>query len=452
VVDAAAAAPVAARYFGTDIHRVLSPTLGVTYTNTRAGVVPAGIADLILGVFGLDAAHAFRAQPIRLQAGVPRPIRPNARFDGYPLFGPDGGYGPQIFIAAYDLPAANGTTGTGRASGIDMSGDFLDSDLAAYLSYFGVSRTGPATKRIAVDGGAPPFPGGTAQETTLDVETIVSLAPGTALYVYEIPSLDDKPILDAFNQAVTDNVVDTLNSSWDGCETQGHGQFARSLDAIEEQGVAQGITFHSSSGDWGVHAANCWRKVSVDLPSSTPHNVAVGGTALAVDANTGMETSEVGWNGPGSNATGGGVSVIFGLPAYQKGVPNVIAGGRNVPDLAFDASSLMGTSWYFDGAFDGPTGGTSLASPIFGAALTEIDQIQNVRAGNFNVALYKTWLVNGDASGSTLYFRDITQGSIPPYYAQAGYDQMSGIGAMQVNNFARLLPRPPRRARGPWPG
>jgi subtilase family serine protease len=181
VVDAAAAAPVAARYFGTDIHRVLSPTLGVTYTNTRAGVVPAGIADLILGVFGLDAAHAFRAQPIRLQAGVPRPIRPNARFDGYPLFGPDGGYGPQIFIAAYDLPAANGTTGTGRASGIDMSGDFLDSDLAAYLSYFGVSRTGPATKRIAVDGGAPPFPGGTAQETTLDVETIVSLAPGTAL-------------------------------------------------------------------------------------------------------------------------------------------------------------------------------------------------------------------------------------------------------------------------------
>ena len=111
-----------------------------------------------------------------------------------------------------------------------------------------------------------------------------------------------------------------------------------------------------------------------------------------------------------------------------------------------------GRSWYFDGAFDGPTGGTSLASPIFGAALTEIDQIQNVRAGNFNVALYKTWLANGDASGSTLYFRDITQGSIPPYYAQAGYDQMSGIGAMQVNNFARLLPRPPRRARGPWPG
>ncbi len=441
VVDAAAPAPVAAHYFGTAIHRVLSPDRGLTYTNTRAGLVPESIADLTLGVFGLDNAHVFRAQPLRLPAGAPHPIRPNVRSDGYPLFGPDGGYGPQIFIDAYDLPATNGTTGAGRASGLNMSGDFLDSDLTAYLSYFGVSRTGPPTKRVAIDGGAPPFPGGAAQETTLDVETIVSLAPGTALYVYEIPSLYDKPILDAFNQAVSDNAVDTFNSSWDTCETLGHGQFARSLDAIEEQGEAQGITFHSSSGDWGIHAANCWRKISVDLPSSTPHNVAVGGTALGVDPNTGIETSEVGWNGPGSDATGGGVSVVFRLPIYQKNVPNVIASGRNVPDVAFDGSSLLGESWYFDGAFDGPIGGTSLASPIFGAALTEIDQLQNARAGNFNVTLYKTWLASGYGSGSTLYFRDITQGSIPPYYTQAGYDQMSGIGAMQAGNFADLLPR-----------
>src|SRR5580692_3811786 len=43
VVDAAAPAPVAARYFGTDIHRVLSPARGITYTNTRPGVVPRSI-------------------------------------------------------------------------------------------------------------------------------------------------------------------------------------------------------------------------------------------------------------------------------------------------------------------------------------------------------------------------------------------------------------------------
>jgi subtilase family serine protease len=135
------------------------------------------------------------------------------------------------------------------------------------------------------------------------------------------------------------------------------------------------------------------------------------------------------------------VSVVFKVPSYQKNVPNVIAGGRNVPDVAFDANATTGEAAYFNGSFICCWDGTSLASPIFGAALTEINQLQNSRSGYFNVTLYKTWLANGYGGGSTLYFRDITQGSIPPYYAQPGYDQMSGIGAMQVNNFAGLLPR-----------
>jgi subtilase family serine protease len=439
VIDASASAPVAARYFGTDIHQVLSPDAGLTYTNVTAGVVPSEIADITQGVFGLDGADVAHARPIRAPRDAARAVRRNVGRNGEPLFGPDGGYGPQIFINAYDLPAANGNTGTGRTSGVDMSGDFLNSDLASYLAYFGVSPTGPAPVRVAVDGGAPKFPGGAASETTLDVETIVSLAPGTALYVYEIPTLNNAPLVDVFNRVVSDNLVDSLNSSWDTCETLVHGSFSKSIDAIEQEGEALGITFHSSAGDWGAHGANCRRAVSVNIPSATPDNVAVGGTSLAVDPNTGQETSEVGWNGPGSDATGGGVSRIFKLPAYQKNVPNVIRGGRNLPDLAFDANSLFGVSYYFDGAFDGPTGGTSLASPIFGAGLAEINQLQNSRSGDFNVTLYQTWLANGYASGSTAYFRDITQGSIPPYYAQSGYDQMTGIGAMQVNNFNALL-------------
>ncbi len=220
VVDAAAPAPVAARYFSTDIHRVLSPNVGLTYTNTRPGVVPPEIADLTLGVFGLDAAHVLYARPIPLPPGVARPIRLEVRRNGSPLFGPDGGYGPQILVDAYDLPAANGNTGTGRASGVDIDGDVLDSDLAAYLSYFGVSRTGPPTTRIRVDGGAPGFPNGDAGEATEDEEAIVSLAPGTALYMYEMPSLSDAVTIDVFNRVVSDNLVDTLNSSFGGCELQ----------------------------------------------------------------------------------------------------------------------------------------------------------------------------------------------------------------------------------------
>ncbi len=439
MVDASAPAPVAARYFDTDIHRVVSPGAGRTYTHVRPGVVPLEIADLTLAVLGLDGAHTFHAGPISGPPGAGRPAS-NARHNGFPLFGPDGGYGPQILVDAYDLPAKDGHTGTGRASGVDMSGDFLESDLAAYLSYFGVSRTGPPTTRIAVDGGAPPFPGGAADEATLDVETLVSLAPGTALYIYELPNLQDGPVIDAFNQIVSDNLVDTMNSSYGDCEREGRGM-AKAFEAIETQGAAEGITFHSSAGDSGIYQSGCKNR-SVGQPSSTPHNVSVGGTRLGVNATTGQETSEVGWSDPGGGATGGGVSVLFKVPPYQSSVPNIISSGRNVPDVAFDASSATGVDLYFNGSFSGLTdGGTSLSSPIFGAALTEINQLQGSRSGYFNVTLYSTWLTSGYGRRSTRYFRDITQGSIPPYYAQTGYDQMTGIGAMQADNFAGLLLR-----------
>ena len=438
VVDAVAPAPVAARFFATDIHRVQSPDAGTTYTNVRPATVPSALAGVVFAVVGLDAAHRMHpAHAFGSRAPVSR-LRLDARRDGKPVFGPDGGYGPAVFINSYQLPAANGFTGSGRASGVATDADFLDSDLAGYLSYFEISRTGPPTTRVMVDGG----PGGLnedSDETTLDVETIVSLAPGTALYVYEAP-LDEPTnanFIDIYNQVTTDDLVDTLNSSYTYCET-GIDQFVhgytRSVEHVEMQGSALGITFHAAAGDSGSMAYGC-SGVSVGEPVDTPHNIAVGGTSLSVDEN-GNETGEVGWDD-----TGGGVSVIFKTPMYQKKVAHVIATGRNIPDLAFDADPDTGASFYFGGGFDGPIGGTSLASPIFGAALTEIDQVQNARAGYFNVPLYKTWRAEGYGSGSHVYFRDITQGSIPPYQAGPGYDQMSGIGAMQVSNFASLLHR-----------
>jgi subtilase family serine protease len=440
VIDASAPAPVAAAYFATDIHRVHSPSLGLTYVNVREGSVPLDIAGLALGVFGLDAAHELHTGPESATRATAQVRRLNVSPNGYPLFGPDGGYGPQIFVDAYDLPAKNGMTGLGRSSGLVMSGDFLESDLATYLSYFGVSRTGPPSTRVAVDGGAPQFPGGAASEATLDVETIVSLAPGTALYVYELPTLQNRPVLDAYNRVVSDDLVDTLNSSFGDCEQLMHGQFSRAVDAIIEQAAAEGITFHSATGDSGIYQADC-KGMSIGQPSDSPHGVAVGGTTLTVSSATGQVASEIGWGEPGSGATGGGVSVIFKTPSFQTNVPNVIASGRNVPDVAFDGDSTTGTSIYFNGTWAGPDGGTSLSSPIFGAALTEIDQIQNSRAGNFDVTLYATWLENGYGPKSKPYIRDITEGSIPPYFARPGYDQMTGIGALQVNRFARLLPQ-----------
>lgn len=436
VIDAVAAAPVAARYFSTEIHRVLTGNGRRTYTNVRPGMVPADIGDFVLTVVGLDAVG--RMQPAISFASNSRRhiVAPAESPDASPVFGPDGGYGPLVFIRSYDLPASKGFTGTGRASGVATDADFLDSDLTAFVRYFRLSRTGPPTKRVLVDGGPQRGLGPDSVETTLDVEQIVSIAPGTALYVYEVTY--DEPtnanFIDIFNKVVSDNKVDTLNSSYTYCETAIHNGYPEALNAVNKQGNALGITFHASAGDSGSNSPGC-SGVSIGTPVDTPHNVAIGGTTLNVTRN-GNETSEVGWGG-----TGGGVSALFPVPLYQQHVPHVIARGRNIPDVAFDADPGTGGAYYYGGAWSGPIGGTSMSSPIFGASLTEMNQVLGARAGHFNVTLYKTWLAHGYGSGTNAYFRDITQGSIPPYHAGPGYDQMSGIGAMLVNNFDKLLPK-----------
>ena len=442
VIDAVAPAPAAAKYFNTEIHNVVQPGVGTTYTNVRPATLPADIAGLATGVVGLSKIKILHPDYVFLPHGAnPLGNLGEVGKNGSPLKGPDGGYGPTVYINSYDLPAANGNTGTGRASGVAGDADFLDSDLAGYLSYFGVNRTGPATVRVLVDGGPPPGNGyGDSVETALDVETVVSLAPGTALYVYETkPSATLEYFIDMYNKVVKDNKVDTLNTSYSQCETAFEPSFPKLAEKVEKQGAAEGISFHASAGDDGVYTYGCESTVSVGTPTDTQHNISVGGTILDINSN-GDETSEVAWN-DSSGATGGGVSTVIKLPSWQKGVANVIKGGRNLPDIAYDASPYTGESYYYGGRWEGPIGGTSLSSPIFGASLTEIDQLHKSRAGYFNPVLYKTWDQNGYSKGSTVYIRDITQGSDPPYKAQVGYDQMTGLGAGLANNLSGILPK-----------
>ena len=241
-----------------------------------------------------------------------------------------------------------------------------------------------------------------------------------------------------YNKAVTDDKADTVSTSYSECETAFLPEFAKAADAIFEQGSSLGITFHSATGDRGTETYGCY-SLSVGTPADTTHNVAIGGTIEHVDPSTGQEIREVGWNDD-SGATGAGVSTLFKLPSYQQGVAHTIKSGRNIADLAFDASANTGESFYYEGSFDGPIGGTSLSSPIFGAGLTAINELRNSRTGYFNPLLYKIWGANGYSQGPKTYFRDIVHGIDQPYKAKKRYDQMSGIGAMLFGNFGRILP------------
>jgi subtilase family serine protease len=341
---------------------------------------------------------------------------------GGPFFGPDDGYGPSVTADAYDIAVQKGYDGAGRATGVEISGDYSDGDLYTYLGYFGITRGG-STTRVEVDGGSPystTMDSGSS-EATLDVETIVSLAPSTHLYMYLFPDLSDVHIEDAYNRTVSDNLVEVANSSFGGCESA-DPTASMAFESIVRQAVAKGITFAASSGDSG--SASCDKKTGINSPASDGEGVAVGGTSLYVNDDESYK-SEAAWTDGG-----GGVSAIWPVPSYQTGLAGVTGKGRNIPDISFAADPNTGTAFYFAGAWQGPLGGTSWSSPIYSAVQTEINQRDKSRNGYVNSRIYAAYKKYGLHA-----FHDVTTGNNGLYSAHAGYDDATGLGSLDANLF-----------------
>jgi subtilase family serine protease len=455
VVDAVGTVGSAERLFATTIHQ-FRQTGGIeAIANVTPAVAPASLRGLVFAVSGLDTRPRLKADYAPLPPSALAPA--SADRVGPPLRGPvssitnASGFGPYAFAQAYNFPEQHAAIdGSGRSAGIVIDADFLDSDLRFFLKYFKITRPGSAeTRRVLVDGGPPPgLADPDSLETTLDVETIVSSAPGVNLYVYEFPTFSNLQfVTDAYNQVVSDNVVDTANSSFGGCERQLIHD-ARAWDQIALQGAAKGITFHASSGDRG--AAACERGVnSVEAPASGDYFTAVGGTSLTVDEH-GHYVSETVWDTRKVEGTGGGVSVVFPLPPWQVGIPNIISTGRNLPDISFDADPSTGVAFYYGGSWDtpyDPLGGTSLSSPLFGGSLSEVNQYEGGRSGLAARRLYEFFTAHGyqNPRGATL-FHAITSGcnrvnGRPGYCANGSYSQATGIGSPDVWNDLTAVTR-----------
>jgi subtilase family serine protease len=406
----------------------------VRYANARRAYLPTELRGLVESVIGFDNIEWFK--PAFRFVRMPHATLSNAQI-GKPLRGPDRAFGPLAFAQGYDFPVQHqipgqpaGTTfdGAGRTAGIVIPADPSDNDLAQFLNFFKVNRTGTTT-RVPVDGG-PINPSGSAQlEAALDYETIAGVAPGANIVIFEPATFDNQGTLDAYNTAVSMNLGDTINSSFLACETANIFN-PKAISHVFKQGSAQGQQFHAATGDGGTVTPGCGSQISVAAPADSPFNVAVGGTTLNITKNANY-ISEIYWNNP-SGAGGGGVSVVFPLPSYQKNVPTIVRSGRNIPDISMDADPFTGEDIVFNGSFLGfGLGGTSLASPLFGACVVEVEQVMGGRIGPVNAALYRKWLKKGYGSGKNTLAHDVIGGAqfntIKP---GPGYDNATGIGSL----------------------
>ena len=122
--------------------------------------------------------------------------------------------------------------------------------------------------------------------------------------------------------------------------------------------------------------------------------MAVGGTSLAIGTG-GAWAYETSWSGSG------GVSALFPQPAWQRKYSRDDRSWSNSPDVAFDADPSTGTALYICGTWNSaanPIGGTSLSSPIFGALVTELDQMHKGRLGLVPANIYAIWRAHGYGS------------------------------------------------------
>jgi kumamolisin len=398
---------------------------GGTYRGRTGSLsVPADLADVVEGVFGLD--NRPQASPHFQVLGADESIVARAA---------SASFTPPQLATLYDFPT--GVDGTGQCIGIvELGGGFKPADISAYFA--GLKLPVPNVKAISVDGGRnrPTNANSADGEVMLDIEVAAAIAPKATIAVYFAPNTN-QGFLDAITTAVHDSVnkPSVISISWGSAEANWTHQAMTQFDQAFQAAATMGVTICVAAGDNGSGDGVTDGKPHVDFPASSPFALGCGGTKLAASGTT--ISSEVVWNeNAKSSATGGGVSGFFARPAYQQHVkvPVVTGGsktGRGVPDVAGDADPNSGYRVRVDGQ-SLVIGGTSAVAPLWAGLIALMNQKLGKPVGYLNPLLY------GSVSGKGA-FHDIVSGNNGSYSAAAGWDACTGLGSPVGSKLLKAL-------------
>jgi kumamolisin len=410
--------------FGTKIEHYAND--GVTYRG-RTGelTVPADLADVVEGVFGIDNRPAAKPHFQR---------RPAA--SGLAAHAAGGSFTPPQLAQLYGFPA--GLDGSGQCIGIiELGGGFRPADIQAYFQKLHLPV--PTVVAVGVDGGknSPSTADGDDGEVMLDIEVAAAVAPKAKIAVYFAPNTT-KGFLDAITTALHDttNKPSVISISWGMAEKGWTAQAMTSFDQAFQTAAALGVTVCCAAGDNGSEDGVGDGRQHADFPASSPFALGCGGTKLVGSGTT--ITSETVWNeNATSSSTGGGVSDFFPVPTYQghAGVPaSKNPGGhkgRGVPDVAGDADPVTGYAVRVDGQ-EFVIGGTSAVAPLWAGLVALMNQKLGHRVGFLNPLLYGSVVGTGS-------FRDITAGNNGAYAAKAGWDPCTGWGSPMGTKLLHAL-------------
>jgi uncharacterized repeat protein (TIGR01451 family) len=356
--------------------------------------------------------------------------------------GPGGNYMGRDFRAAY-VPGTQ-LTGAGQVVGLLQFDGYYTNDIVAYENLAGLPNV--PLENVLLDGynGVPTGNGGEV-EVSLDIEMVISMAPGVSkVIVYEAGPFGFPD--DILNAMATENRARQLSASWSWS-----GGPSATTDQILQQMIAQGQTFFHCTMD-----ADAYPPGAVDDPNLTfapcdsPYAIQVGGTTLTTSGPGGAWVSEKVWNWGGGVGSCGGISSYYRIPPWQQGIDMSANQGsttmRNVPDVALTADNVYVIA---DNGVGYPgTGGTSCASPLWAGFAALVNQqggaVGLPPVGFLNPALYAI----GKGAAYATCFHDTTtgnntwSGSPNLFFAVPGYDLCTGWGTPTGTNLINALAAP----------
>ena len=417
----------------TDIEKAFRVALRVYQHPREARTFYAPDADPSLDL-SIPVLHISGLDNYALRKPKLHPVALNQEGKTAPHSGSGGSYIGGDFRAAY-APGVS-LTGAGQSVGLLQFDAYYASDITAYETLAGLPNV--TLTNVLINGVV--NPGSGSSEVSLDIEMVMSMAPGISqIIVYEAPlTASWESIL---SRMADDNLAQQLSCSWGDTSP---GSPDPTAEQIFQQMAAQGQSFFNATGD-----SDAFTK-GIPFPSESTNVTQVGGTTLTTSGPKGAYVSETVWNWGGGTGSSGGISANYAIPYYQQGLSMTANQGsttmRNVPDVALTADNV----WVLYGnGKSGAFGGTSCAAPLWAGFIALVNQQAAATGqppvGFINPAVYAI----GKGSSYAATFHDTTTGnnfdtsSPTKYAAVAGYDLCTGWGTPNGSNLIAALSTPP---------
>ena len=345
--------------------------------------------------------------------------------------GPGGTYRGSDFRTAY-VPGTT-LTGAGQTVGLLQFDGFYANDIATYATQAGLPNI-PVTV-VPVDGGVS-TPGSGNGEVCLDIEMIMSMAPGvTNIYVFEAPN--PSPWVDLLNAMATHNPLSKqLSCSWGG------GSRPHVREYLQADGCPGPVLLQCH---WRFR---CLHRLD---PLPLGQHEHYRSRRNHADYRHGRDLRfrnrlELGKQGSSYVGSSGGISTYYPIPSYQQGISMVANKGsttmRNVPDVA-----LTGDNVYvvYNNGGTGTFGGTSCAAPLWAGFTALVNQQAWPPGRPRLVFLIRPSTAIGKGTNYSSVFHDTTAGnnfsssSPAKFSAVVGYDLCTGWGTPNGTNFINAL-------------